>query len=120
MAKKILFVDDEPDVLTTVTFRLTRSGYNVITAIDGEKAVSAIRTERPDLVLLDMRLPGMNGMEVCGVVRSDPDLKNTPIILFTASASSIAEDCAKCGANDYVLKPFDPKELLEKINKYLR
>ena len=120
MAKKILFVDDEPDVLTAVTFRLTKSGYNVITATDGEKAVSAIRTERPDLVLLDMRLPGINGMEVCRVIRSDPALKNIPIILFTASASCIAEDCAKCGADDYILKPFDSKELLEKIYKYLR
>jgi len=119
MPKKILLVDDEPDILRTVDFRLTQFGYKIITATDGENAVKIIRNEKPDLVLLDLRLPGINGIEVCKIVRSDETIKNTPIILFTASASRITEDCAKCGANDYLLKPFDPKNLLEKINKYL-
>lgn len=120
MSKKILFVDDEPDVLRPVAFRLTKSGYIVLTAVDGEKAVEMIKTELPDLVLLDLRLPGMNGMEVCSVIKSDTALKHIPIILFTASANHIAKDCAKCGADDYVLKPFDPKDLLDKIKKYIK
>lgn len=119
MPKKILLVDDEPDILRTVAFRLTGLGYEVVTATDGENAVKMIGTEKPDLVLLDVRLPGMNGIEVCNAVRSDETIKNTPIILFTASASRIAEDCAKCGASDYLLKPFDLKDLLEKMGKYL-
>lgn len=119
MPKKILLVDDEPDVLKPVAFRLTASGYDVVTAINGEKAVEMIKTEKPDLVLLDLRLPGINGIEICRIVRSDATLKDIPIILFTASAIHIVEDCAKCGANDYIIKPFDSKDLLAKINKYL-
>lgn len=119
MSKKILFVDDEPDVLKTVAFRLTRSGYEIITAVSGEKAIEILKTEKPDLILLDLRLPGIDGIGVCRVIRSNADLKDIPIILFTASASRIADDCKLCGANDYVLKPFDSDDLIGKIKKYV-
>ena len=119
VSKKILLVDDEPDVLQPVAFRLTKSGYDIVTATNGEKAIEMIKTEKPDLVLLDLRLPGINGIEVCRMIRSDAALKNTPIILFTASANNIVEDCARCGANDYIIKPFDSKDLMEKIKKHI-
>ncbi len=88
MSKKILIVDDEPDLVRVTSFRLKKMGYNVIVGTDGNQALSLIESERPDLVLLDLRLPEIDGLEACRRVKADPKLKDIPIILFTASISS--------------------------------
>lgn len=120
MAKKILVVDDEPDVLKIVTFRLKKEGYEVITARDGQEALDLVNRERPDLVLLDLRLPVVDGYEVCKRLKTDEDLRQIPVILLTASsATKIAEKTKDFQAEDYLIKPFEPEELLDKVKKFI-
>ena len=119
MAKKILVVDDEPIILKVVTFRLQKMGYDIVTAIDGLEAVEVTKKEKPDLIILDVVLPGMNGLEVCKTIKKDDKLKNTPIILLTASLENLEEKAKECNADDYSLKPFDPEVLMEKIKKFI-
>lgn len=118
--KKILVVDDEPDILKVVIFRLKKIGYEVITATTGKEALEAIKTKKPDLALIDYRLGDMDGIEVSRRVRKDEELKDTPIILISASSGENISAALKSAAvNEYVKKPFDPEELLAKIKKYL-
>ena len=119
MPKKILIVDDETDLLRVTCFRLEKSGYQVISAINGQQALEVMRKEHPDLVLLDLRLPLLNGMEVCLYMRKDGVLKHIPVIIFTASTQEIKEKVNACGAQDYIFKPFTAEELLEKIKKFI-
>ncbi len=120
MTKKILIVDDEPDLLDVTTFRLKKNGYHVLTAIDGQAALTIIEKEMPDLVLLDLRLPVMNGQEVCKKIKADPKLKNIAVIIFTASAGGdVAQKVKALGADDYLIKPFDSEEMLDKIANLL-
>ena len=120
MAKKILVVDDEPDLLKVVTFRLKKLGYDIIEATDGQKAMDLIQEHRPHLILLDLRLPIIDGWEVCRRVKADDQLKYIPIILLTASAGAINSEMTKeLKAEDLLVKPFEPEVLLEKIKKYI-
>lgn len=119
MAKKILFVDDEPDVLKVVTFRLKKAGYDVANAIDGQEALNLIKAEKFDLIFLDLRLPNMNGMQICEIIRSEESLKDIPVILFTASLDSLQKRVEECKANDYLVKPFEPELLLDKVKKII-
>ncbi len=119
MAKKILIVDDEPDLIKVTTFRLRKMGYDVIAGTDGEQALSLIESERPDLVLLDLRLPKIDGLDVCKRVKADPKLKDIPIILFTASTNDINENVKTCGANGYLIKPFNSEQLAAELKKFL-
>ncbi len=120
MPKKILIVDDEIDILKVVTFRLKKAGYEVLTAVNGKEALDSIRDKRPDLILLDLRLPIMDGYEVCRQVKTDETLKNIPIIFLTASqAERIKEKVKGYDAEDYLIKPFEPEELLEKVKKFI-
>ena len=121
MAKKILVVDDEPDMLDLSTVRLKKIGYEIIEAVDAEEAIDIIRKTPPDLILLDLLLPKMQGDELCKKLKSDDKYKNIPIILFTASAirPSLPENIKAIGADDCILKPFDRKELLEKVKKFI-
>ncbi len=125
MAKKILVVDDELDILKLTSLRLKISGYNVLTATNGQKALDLIRQDKPDLVLLDSLLPlvegsNISGAEVCERVKKDKELSNVHIILFTARSDSITAKKAKeLGADAYITKPFDPQELLNKIKQTL-
>ncbi len=121
MAKKILLVDDEPDILKVVTFRLRKTGYEIITAEDGQKALDLIKAQRPDLVLLDLNLPIIDGSEVCKQVKADDELKSIPIILLTATSSmnKIADKAKEIKADDYLIKPFDPEELLKRVKKFI-
>jgi two-component system alkaline phosphatase synthesis response regulator PhoP len=120
--KKILVVDNEPDILKIVTFRLGKMGYEVLTAADGQEGLDLIREKKPNLVLLDLRLPVLDGNEVCKQVKSDEKLKKIPIILLTATDSigKNAEKAKELGANDYMMKPFDLDKLVEKIKKYIK
>ena len=118
--KKILVVDDEPDILKVVTFRVKKLEYEVVTATNGQEALDLIQKEEPDLILLDIELPVMNGYEVCQRVKTNEKLKHIPIIFLTASsASKIAEKVKEFNADDYLIKPFDSEELLKKIKNFI-
>ena len=118
--KKILIVDDEPDILKVVTFRVKKLEYEVVTATNGQEALDLIQKEEPDLILLDIELPVMNGYEVCQRVKTNEKLKHIPIIFLTASsASKIAEKVKEFNADDYLIKPFDSEELLKKIKNFI-
>lgn len=113
--KKILIVDDEPDLLKVTVFRLRQSGYEVISASDGQQGWEKVCTERPDMVCLDIRMPVMNGDAVCAKIKSDDSLKHIPVLLLTASTQNMQEKIALCGADGYLSKPFDSQVLLEAI-----
>lgn len=118
--KCVLLVDDEPDILKTVVFRLKKAGYQVITAEDGKAGLELARKERPDLILLDLRLPVMDGCDVCQRLKSDDNFKKIPVIFLTASVvDKITDKIKEFGAEDYIIKPFETEELLNKIRKYI-
>jgi DNA-binding response OmpR family regulator len=121
MAKKILIVDDEPHILMMVSSRLKAGGYEVITASDGKSGLALARAENPDLVLLDIMMPGVDGYEVCSELKHDERFQKIPVILFTAKASEEDERIGieDCGADAYLKKPFDPNSLLEKVAELL-
>jgi CheY-like chemotaxis protein len=119
MTKKIVVVDDEPDVLKVEVFRLKKLGYEVYTAVNGKDGLDLIREKKPDLILLDLRLPVMEGTEVCIQVKKDEGTKDIPVILITASSDCVVEKVKLCQADDYILKPFDTAELAEKLAKFL-
>ncbi|MFH1305423.1 MAG: response regulator [Candidatus Omnitrophota bacterium] len=120
-APKILVVDDEEDILKIVVFRLQTAGYQTVTAADGGSALFCVKEERPDLILLDIRMPIMSGFDVCKQLKSDDEFKNIPIIFLTASnAATVAAKTKQFGADDYLVKPFDPKVLLEKVKKFTK
>lgn len=117
--KRILIVDDEPDLVKVTSFRLKKLGYEISVSIGGREALELIRRDPPDLVLLDLLLPQMLGDEVCRQMKKDEKLKHIPVILFTATAVSIPDKAREVGADDYITKPFNPQELLEKIKRFL-
>ncbi|RKY41142.1 MAG: hypothetical protein DRP85_07075 [Candidatus Makaraimicrobium thalassicum] len=118
MAKKILVADDEIDILTVIAFRLESLGYEVLTAVNGKEALDSIQKQTPDLILLDLRMPVMDGYEVCRRLKSDEKLKHIPVILLTASVvSEMVQKTRELEADDYVIKPFIAEELAEKIRK---
>ena len=113
-------VDDEPDIMRVVEFRLKKGGYEILSAVNGQQGLDLIRVKKPDLVILDLHLPIMDGLEVCRQVRNDAALKTIPIILISASSSKeITQEVKRVGVNEYLLKPFDPQQLLAKIKEYL-
>ena len=115
---KILVVDDEPDVVELVTFNLRKAGFEVIAASDGAAALRSARIELPDLIVLDLMLPEVDGLEVCKLLRRDPATAGVPIILLTAKAAEIDRVLGlELGADDYVTKPFSPRELVLRVKK---
>ncbi|MBV2120300.1 MAG: response regulator [Candidatus Thiodiazotropha sp. (ex Ctena orbiculata)] len=120
MGGEILVVDDEPNIVLSLEFLMKKAGYNVITANNGFDALNSIKQLRPDLVLLDVMMPRMDGYEVCQAVRSDPELSSVRIIMLTARGRDIERDKGMAlGADDYVTKPFATQELVEKVNSLL-
>jgi two-component system phosphate regulon response regulator PhoB len=120
MKPKILVVDDEPDALEVIGFKLKEAGYIPLTAADGQKAVELVREERPALVVLDLMLPKIDGLEVCKILRRDPATAGIPIIMLTARAAEMDRIVGlELGADDYVTKPFSPRELVLRIKKVL-
>ena len=120
MAKKILIVDDEEDIAFSVGRRLTAAGYEVVCAEDGPEGLQRAQTESPDLILLDLMLPKMDGYKVCRLLKFDERYKRIPIIML--SARSQQEDIAlgrETGADAYMTKPCDSGELMEKIKELL-
>jgi len=117
---KILVVDDENYILHILDFSLGAEGYEVITAEDGEEAVRKVKEERPDLVVLDVMMPKMDGFEACRMIKRDAELSGTPVILLSAKARDVDQKQGyEAGADDYITKPFSPRKLVEKINSIL-
>jgi two-component system phosphate regulon response regulator PhoB len=118
--QRILVVDDEPEAVELVEFNLKQAGYAVTTAADGAEALKKARTQTPDLIVLDVMLPEMNGFEICKALRLDPATAKVPIIMLTAKAAEIDRVLGlELGADDYLTKPFSPRELLLRIKKIL-
>jgi len=119
--ERILVVDDEEDILELVKFNLSKEGYGVTCAATGEKAVETARAELPDLVVLDLMLPGMDGLEVAKFLKNDPETRNIPIVMLTAKGEeSDVVTGLELGGDDYVTKPFSPKILLARVKAVLR
>ena len=120
MKPKILVVDDEPDALEVLGFKLKEAGYAPILARDGARAIIAARDERPALIVLDLMMPEVDGLEVCKILRRDPATAMIPIIMLTARAAEMDRVLGlELGADDYVTKPFSPRELVLRIKKLL-
>ena len=120
MKKRILVVDDEPDVSKSIVFRLQKRGYAVTAAFDGQEALDRVVKEKPDLIFLDLKLPVLDGYEVCRRVKGDPSLKKIPVIFLTADTSvGISESAKEAGAEGFILKPFEPEEIFAIVGKYL-
>lgn len=122
MAKdRILVIDDEPDLLSLAKARLELAGYEVLTASDGEEGLEKARTSAPDLILLDLMLPKMDGFEVCEALKIDEKYKHIPIIILTVKFQPVDIRFAKAlGADAYITKPFEGKELVEKIRELIK
>ena len=119
--KKILIADDEPDILEIINYNLSREGYQVTTAKDGDEALAKAKIIKPDLIILDIMMPKKNGVEVCELLRSKPPFKDTLIIFLTAlSDESSHVKGLETGADDYISKPVSPKVLLSKVNSLFR
>jgi two-component system, OmpR family, alkaline phosphatase synthesis response regulator PhoP len=119
--ERILIVDDEEDVLELVRYNLDKEGYKVETAITGEQALAKARTKLPDLIILDLMLPGIDGLDVCKKLKSDSKTQNVPIIMLTAkSEESDIVAGLELGADDYVTKPFSPKVLIARVRRALQ
>ena len=119
--KRILVVDDVESIVMSVKMVLERHRYEVITANDGQEGFEKAKTEKPDLIILDLMLPRMHGYKVCGLLKKDTMYAKTPIILFTAKAQE--EDVKlgqEVGADAYIIKPFEPETLLAKIKELLK
>ncbi|MBU2578376.1 response regulator [Patescibacteria group bacterium] len=121
MAKEnILIVDDEEDVLELVRYNLVKEGYGVKTATTGEEALTKARAQVPELIVLDLMLPGVDGLEVCKKLKSDSKTQNIPIIMLTAKGEeSDIVTGLELGADDYVTKPFSPKVLVARVRRIL-
>jgi two-component system phosphate regulon response regulator PhoB len=117
----ILVVDDEPDILELVRYNLTKNGYEVTGVLSGEEALSALRSSHPDLVILDLMLPGLDGLEVCKSMKNSTPTASIPIIMLTARAEDAdVVTGLELGADDYLTKPFSPRVLLARIKAVLR
>ncbi len=117
--KRILIVEDEPALAKLTSFRLKSAGYEVIIAVDGRQGLKMAGKERPDLIVLDLELPVMDGYEVCRRLKDNESLKDIPVVILTASVDRITEKAEQIGADDYLTKPYEPQDLLLKIKKFL-
>ena len=120
MSKRILVVEDHEDNRKLLRILLRNTGFEMLEAWDGESALTSAAKERPDLILMDIQLPGINGYDVTRRLKQDPDLKAIPIIAVTSYALGGDESKAReAGCDDYITKPYSPRELLKKIREYL-
>jgi len=121
MNPKILVADDEPDVLNLVTANLRAAGFDVLQAEDGPSALTAVREQAPGLLILDLMLPGMSGLEICRALKADPATATLPILMLTAKAEEVDRIVGlELGAEDYVTKPFSPRELVLRVKNILK
>jgi two-component system phosphate regulon response regulator PhoB len=121
MKQKILIVDDEPDALELIEVNLKSAGYDIVTAANGTEALRKAHASSPDLILLDVMLPALDGLQVCKSLRSDPRLSFVPIIMLTARTAEIDRVLGlELGADDYITKPFSPRELVLRVKNLLK
>lgn len=120
MQKKILIVDDEPNIVISLEFLMQREGFQVAVAVDGAAALQIVAAEKPDLILLDIMLPRMDGFEVCRQIRANPDWRNIKIVMLTAKGreTEIAKGVA-LGADAYITKPFSTRDLVGQVKQLL-
>lgn len=119
--KRILFIEDEKDMMEMLTFRLEAAGFEVIQAYDGQEGLDKAYAQNPDLILLDLMLPKVEGYKVCQQLKSDEKYKRIPIAILTARASEKEKKLGyECGAEAYIAKPFEPEELMDKIKELLK
>ena len=121
MQPTVLVVEDEQDILDLVDYNLSQAGFNVVTAKNGTDALDVVKKQRPDLVVLDLMLPGMDGKEVCRRIRQDETLSNTPVVMLTARADEVDRIVGfELGADDYLTKPFSPRELVLRVKAIMK
>lgn len=119
--KKILIADDEPDILEIIKYNLQSEGYEIVTAKNGDEAIEQAKAHQPDLVILDIMMPGKNGIEVCNILRLQPAFSKTLIIFLTALSDETTEVRGlETGADDFITKPVSPKVLVSKVNALFR
>ena len=117
----VLVVDDDPVIMRLLEVNFEMEGYTVLTAVDGEQALERVRAEAPDLVVCDIMMPKVNGLEVVERLRADEATKGVPVILLSAKAqASEVQKGLDAGADDYITKPFDPLELIERVQALLQ
>jgi two-component system alkaline phosphatase synthesis response regulator PhoP len=117
---RILVVDDEIYIVHILDFSLGMEGYEVLTALDGEQALERVRNDKPDLIVLDIMMPKLDGYEVCRTIKMDPATRNIPVILLSAKGRNVDQKMGfDVGADDYITKPFSPRKLVERINSLL-
>ncbi len=120
-AKKILIVDDEPDILEFLQYNLRKEGYDVVTANDGKQAITVAEQERPHLIILDIMMPELDGVETCRILRSKKEFADTPIAFLTARDEDYSQITAlDVGGDDYITKPIKPRVLVSRISALLR
>jgi DNA-binding response OmpR family regulator len=121
MAKgKILVVDDEVNITQILEFSIGAEGYEVVTAANGEEAIDKARREQPDLIILDVMMPKIDGYEACRILKANPLTKGIPVVLLTAKGRDIDKRLGyEVGATDYIIKPFSPNKLIDRIHQLL-
>lgn len=121
MSHKVLVVDDEADIIEILTYNLEKEGYKVESAADGKKAIEVAKVFKPDLIILDIMMPNMDGIEAGRILRTLPDMKNTYMLFLTARAEEYSEIAAfDVGADDFITKPIKPRALMSRINAFFR
>jgi two-component system alkaline phosphatase synthesis response regulator PhoP len=121
LAQKVLLVDDEQDIVDLLKYNLEREGYHVLTALNGKDAIKLAKANRPDLIVLDIMMPGMDGVEVCTLLRQQQEFKNTLITFLTARGEDYSQIAGfDAGADDYITKPVRPKVFLSKVKALLK
>lgn len=120
MTKKVLIADDEQNIVISLEFLLRREGFEVLIAVDGAEALAKVRAEKPDLVLLDVMMPKMNGFDVCQALRADPELAGTRVLMLTAKGrdTEVSKGLG-LGADAYMTKPFSTRELVAQVRALL-
>ena len=119
--RKIVVIEDEPDIVEVISYNLKREGYNVLAVDRGDESINLIRNQSPSLIILDLMLPGMDGLSVCRQLKSDPIVKDIPVIMISAKGEeSDIVIGLEMGADDYLTKPFSPRELLARVKAVLR
>lgn len=119
--KKIILIEDEPDIVEVISYNLRREGFRVVAEVRGDEGINQVRKQSPDLVILDLMLPGIDGLSVCQQIKSDPLTQDIPIIIISAKGEeSDVVIGLGLGADDYLAKPFSPRELVARVKAVLR